>query len=447
MKLLITLKKITTASNAVYALAAFTTGVSMWRTYVGIELKFDVVSAIVGSLVIGVVLYAALHTLFNHRHTGVKAGALILFVTFFIASGETIRIGAEYKANQEANSASALLRNDNLEVLKLSAAKDEAFKSGLRSQIASLEAANAADRAEANQLKDDIRRQISELVKANASDKVQVERYQALVKRHNQPKTNSANARNAIAEIDKRLVKIDRLTARIEKAGHPFDKKIQVRDTQMNGLRNKLNSQSHTTESSALVTNEPLATDLSNRFHSYLYDLSTAVLMLFACWYREEEPSEVVEVACELDEDFDNTVLMSPVMSDDDTAVFNTAQHHVDASLVQRTCSVATEQVQRTDTKSEPKKEATSPVLISKSELKSQLENRAIKPNDKGAISAPLVISLCSEINNPRQAKKFFEECTKEYLLQGKENGKSGVIYIYPASVKGQISLLQGGLA
>ena len=270
-------KKINT-SNVFYVLAALTTAVSMWRTYVGIEMQHDVVSAIVGALVIGIVLYAALHTLLNHKHIGVKIAGGVLFGVFFFASGETINMGAEYKTNKEANDASALLRSDKLAAAKLANEKDNAFRSDLRSQIESLEASNAADRADAKALKADIRRQIAELVKANDSDKEQVERYQALVKRHNKPQTNSANARNAIAEIDKRTVKIDRLTARIEKVGNPLEQKIQVRETQINGLRNQLNSQSHSVGSTSSVETGPTETGNGRSFHSYLYDASTAVL-------------------------------------------------------------------------------------------------------------------------------------------------------------------------
>ena len=450
---MLNLNKITPLFNAtnLFRFAGLvTTAGSAYGTYQGIQSELGTTLALVGSTVLAAVTYGSVNAAFNHSGWLKRTSAGVIAAACIAVSGTTIYLHAtntiQLVSQQSSQAEQQVVSADN--------AKRDA---DLLEQRTALHHSNTADRAAANERKEGLKTQLAEIIALNVIDEKQIAGFQKLVNSGTRPKTNNANIRETKKSISGRSYSIDKLNKQIAQIDTDLNKAIQHRESQITSINNRLSISTTPEQNNNKTEATPTAENKNNIgtiVRSFLYDAMTVICLLLASWYCKPQNTDVADlnIGSELidDEDaanFDDATLLAPVMSDDDAAVFNTTQRNVDATLVQRSCNVATKQVQRMDTKSEPEKEDISPTLISRAELKSQLENRTIVPNGKGAISAAMIIKLCSEISNPRQAKKFFEECTQEYLLQGKENGKSGVVYVYPASVKGQLSIVSGGLA
>ncbi|RVU83857.1 hypothetical protein EOL70_13595 [Leucothrix sargassi] len=448
------LNKITPLFNAsnLFRLAGLvTTAGSAYGTYQGIESEFGNTMAVIGSAVLAAVTYGSVNTAFNHTGWLKRTSAGVIAAACIAVSGTTIYLHAtntiQLVDQQSSQAAEQIVSADN-----------EKRDADLLEQRTALHHSNTADRAAANERKNGLKTQIAEIVALNVIDGDQIAGFQKLVDMGNRPTTNNANIRETKKSISGRSYSIDKLNKQIAQIDTDLNKVIQHRESQITSINNRLSISTTPEQNNNKTEATPMPKNENNNgtiVRSFLYDTMTVICLLLASWYREppnKTPADNVLVGSELidDEDvanFDDATLLAPEMSDDDAAVFNTAQRNDDATLVQRSCNVATKHLQRVDTKSEPEKEDISPALISRAELKRQLKLQDIEGNHNDAISCSMIVKLCSEINSSTTASKFLKECAEEGILQGKLNGKSGVIYIYPTSVIGQISLLQGGLA
>ena len=440
-----------TASNLYRAAGLITTAGSALGTYHGIQSELGTEMAAIGSAVLAVVTYGSINTAFNHQggikrtFAGVVAAACIAVsgMTIYLHATNTIQLASE-QSNQAAS--------------KVVNAETEKRNADLIAQRTALHHSNSADRTAADERKNGLKTQLAEIIALNVIDEKQIAGFQKLVNSGTRPKANNANIRETKKSITSRSYKIDKLNKQIADIDTELGKVIQHRETQITGINTRLTPSTTPEQNNNEMEVSPKPNNKNNIgtiVRSFLYDTMTVICLLLASWYSltpNKKPTDKSVVGGEyLDHDdvdnFDNSVLSSPVMSHDDAAVFNTTTHDVTATLLQRSDNVAVTELQRMDTKSEPEEEAISPALISRDELKRQLKLQDIEANNNGAISCPMIIKLCSEINSSTTASKLLKECADEGILQGRLNGKSGVIYIYPTVVKGQISLLQGGLA
>ena len=140
-------------------------------------------------------------------------------------------------------------------------------------------------------------------------------------------------------------------------------------------------------------------------------------------------------------ESFDNSVLMSPVMTADDAATLDAMSSHNSVMSLDSICDVPQENMQSNIESIHREKEANEPPYATREAFKEALKRRKPEPNDDGFIPAALAIRECDEINDPRPAKKFFQECCAEGILEAFEVTNRGCFFKYPASVPGQTKL------
>lgn len=454
------LPKLSPAQYTFYGLGVATTAGSILGTYRGIESELGTSLAIVGSAALGVMTYAALNVLFNHKGTAKRVGAAILSVSCVIVSGETILLGAINKMQRDNTAALTLSAQQAATEKDQALLDDNQIKSDLRLQLKTLSKANAQDRSNAETQQGDIRSQIAEIRRLNSIDETRIAGFQKNVDRRYKPSGNRANIRAARKEIDARLKNIDQLNRKITDIGNALLANTQHREAQSAAINERLTTQSVTVISAASIA-APVALkkiSIGTRVRCYLNDLMTVVFLLLVSWYRPESATETSNDSTHLlndtPDDTNNLSNDSKITEEQFDAFADLLPDSADTSLTTPTldadqsalstglsCNVGERSMQHRKTKGEHDGSEEIQPLHDDATIIAMLEKRQITPNLQGKITPSMIQKISARMNSPRTAKSFLENAVNMGIVDSIQDGKRGFSFAYPSVVTRQSPL------
>lgn len=421
-----------TVSHGFQVAAAITTASSMEGTYHGIAPLMSSSQAALCAASLGIVSFATMNYAWNHKGFARRSGAALIAAAALSTSIWTIDLAAQDNLRATAQASNSANQSTlHAEQITLDN-KDNKIKAELKVQLDRFAEADKADRADAALLRTDVRQQVRELQKANAADQAQIAAYQALIKKHQRPKTNGANVRATQRKVDKRITQIGVLNGEIKSLSDDLDQKLATRAIKASKLSEKLSTPAPIAATKTAIASSENPQQRNTIIHSSIRDLCSFFFLLLSALYRKETPVEDDEVTPDISSETLDTSPVSTLENERLVEAYPTVDHFLpDTSLIFNQPETA---------------EEIKPVTLNKVETLEQLRNHQIAANSQGRITNTLIREVTGW--GYSKANTFLKnDCTEAGVLDAHEDG-SGSYFTYPqakAAPVAMLSVVNGG--